>query len=86
MTTSTSGPALSRMLLDVGEVAEELAISRRSVQALVYSGALASVKIGRTRRVARVDLEDFVQRLRLENEDARPRLGVVGGTGGRTPS
>ena len=59
--------AIARLRLDADLGMSEDAISRRSVQALIFEGRLPSVKIGRARRVARVDLETFVQRLR-ENE------------------
>lgn len=67
---------MSRLLLDLDETAETLSISRRSVQQLIYKGELASVAIGRSRRVAVEDLEAYVNRLRAE-ADTRQELRVV---------
>ena len=53
-----------RLLVDLGEAAKALSISRRSVQELVYRRVLASVRVGRCRRIAVQDLEDYVLRLR----------------------
>ena len=65
----------SPLLVDVDEAAALLSLSRRSVQQLMYSGALPSVKVGRSRRVAAVDLEAFVAHLRQDGD--RPELRVV---------
>jgi excisionase family DNA binding protein len=62
-------------LVGLDEAAEQLAISRRSVQQLIYRGELPSVLIGRSRRIAVEDLEAYVQRLRTESD--HPRLSVV---------
>ncbi len=52
-------------MLKVGEVCERLALSRSEVYELLASGELPSVKLGRARRVADNDLEDYINRLRL---------------------
>jgi excisionase family DNA binding protein len=57
-----------RLLLDLPQVAEALSLSLRSVQGLIYAGKLASVTVGRSRRVAAADLADFVQMLRVQNK------------------
>jgi excisionase family DNA binding protein len=61
---------MSRLLLDVNEAAQELSVSRRTVQGLIYDGALASVTVGRCRRIAVVDLEAYVHELRSGGSDA----------------
>lgn len=43
------------------EAAEELRLSRMSVHRLIRSGELVSFKVGRSRRIARNDLERFVE-------------------------
>ncbi len=52
------------LLVDLNEAAKRLALSRRNVQELVSRRSIPSVKIGRCRRVAVVDLERFVEALR----------------------
>ena len=50
-----------RLLLRVGEVSQALGLSRGAVYALILDGSLPSMKIGRSRRVAKADLEAWVQ-------------------------
>jgi excisionase family DNA binding protein len=64
MATAREGRPDGRLLLDLPEVATSLSLSLRSVQALVYSGQLRSVTLGRSRRVVKADLEAFVEDLR----------------------
>ncbi len=52
-------------LLKVTEVCERLALSRSEVYELLASGELPSVKLGRARRIADDDLEEYIRRLRL---------------------
>jgi excisionase family DNA binding protein len=52
------------LLLTVHDVARELAIGRTRVFALIASGELESVKVGRSRRVPAAALERFVDQLR----------------------
>jgi excisionase family DNA binding protein len=61
------GAAPTRLLLGLDEAALQLGISRRTVQSLIYSGELPSVRIARRRLVAAVDLEEYVGRLRDES-------------------
>ena len=72
------------LLLTEDEAATTLAVSKRTLQSLIYSGVLPSVKIGRSRRVAAADLELYVGRLRDESENDREawQPAVVGGSGG----
>jgi excisionase family DNA binding protein len=53
-----------RLLLPLPEAGARLELSRATVQRLVTDGTLPSVKIGRSRRIAVVDLEAFVSALR----------------------
>lgn len=52
------------LLVGLDEAARMLALSRRTLQGLVYSGDLPSIKVGRSRRIAVADLEAFVNQLR----------------------
>jgi excisionase family DNA binding protein len=64
------------LLVSLDEAARRLAMSRRSVQNLTYSGALPALAIGRSRRIAVADLERFVEQLR---QDTSQPLAVVDG-------
>jgi excisionase family DNA binding protein len=66
------------LLVTLDEAGRRLSLCRRSVQQLVYDGALPSVKVGRSRRIALVDLNAYVDSLRQEN-DREGRLTVVEG-------
>jgi excisionase family DNA binding protein len=56
----------ARLLVDVAEAAKRLSVSKRTVQSLVFSGQLASVKVGRCRRIPVSELTAYVERLRDE--------------------
>ena len=58
---------LKPLLLTVDEAARLLRMSRSFVYNLVMSGEIASIKLGRSRRVPAVELERFVSE-RLEAE------------------
>jgi len=60
-----------KLLLRVGEVSEALGLSRGAVYALILDGSIPSVKIGRSRRVAKADLEAWVQE-KLSHDAATP--------------
>lgn len=47
-------------LLTIGETIEVLRVGRTTVNQLLWSGALPSIKIGRRRIVRRRDLEEFL--------------------------
>jgi excisionase family DNA binding protein len=51
------------MLLKVEETALELRIARRRVYELIRDGTLPSVKIGKSRRISRAALEEYVRQL-----------------------
>ena len=57
---------MNKLLLTVEQAEEATEISRSKLYVYMASGVLRSVKIGRSRRIARVDLEAFVERLRNE--------------------
>lgn len=52
-----------RVLLTAEEAAERLAVGRTAVYALLKSGQLESVRIGRLRRIPAEAVENYVQRL-----------------------
>jgi excisionase family DNA binding protein len=57
-----------RLLLTVEEAARRLNIGRTTMYALVSSGAVESVTIGRLRRVPSECLDNFVAALRSTNQ------------------
>lgn len=52
-----------KLLLTVGEVAERLSVGKNRVYELMYSGQLFSVKLGGSRRIPAVSLEEFMEEL-----------------------
>ena len=61
---------METVLLKIPEVMERLAVGRSKVYDLISSGALRSVKVGRSRRVPSDELERFVAEL----DDTRPDI------------
>ena len=66
----TSGYATARaaatpetMLLRPEEAARELRIARRRIFDMIRDGTLPSVKIGKSRRISRAALEEYVAKL-----------------------
>lgn len=59
-----------RLVLTVEEAAERLGIGRTFMYALVKSGAVESVRIGRLRRVPADALSEFVESLRVKQRGA----------------
>lgn len=53
----------STMLLTVEDAARELRIARRRIYVMIREGTLPSVKIGKSRRISRQALEEYVARL-----------------------
>lgn len=51
------------LLLTIDEAARLLSVSKRTAETLIARGNLASVRVGRCRRVARVAVESFVAEL-----------------------
>lgn len=60
---------MSRILYPTDEVAQQLGVGMTTAKALIKSGALRSVKIGRSRRVPADALREYVQRLDTEQND-----------------
>jgi excisionase family DNA binding protein len=58
---------LSPLLLSVTQAAEALAIGRTKIHELLATGALESVKLGRSRKIPVAALEEYVARLREES-------------------
>lgn len=56
-------------LMRVPEVARFLGLSRSKVYGLMESGDLGYVKIGKSRRVTRVELLRLIERHRVPNRD-----------------
>jgi excisionase family DNA binding protein len=56
-------PADSRLLLTPEHAAAKLDVGRTTIYALMASGELQSVKIGRSRRVPASSLDEYVGRL-----------------------
>lgn len=50
--------------LTINDAAKQLSVSRVTVYALIERGLLASLKIGRCRRILQTDLDDYLQRCR----------------------
>lgn len=70
--TPLSPPSTAALLLRGEDVCDLLNLSRATVQRLLASGVLPSVKVGRARRVVYTDLEKFVGDL------AEGRLSIDG--------
>lgn len=67
----------TRILYPTDEVAEQLGVGMTTAKALIASGELRSIKIGRSRRVPAEALHEYVRRL-----DAQQN----GGAGAATPT
>jgi excisionase family DNA binding protein len=61
----------NKVLLTVEEVADRLSLGRSKVYELIASGAIQSVTIGRSRRVAATAVEAFVLALRARDDEER---------------
>lgn len=61
--TPTGQPLLPRRMLTVEQAAEALGIGRTTMFALIKSGAVHSVLIGRLRRVPADELDAYTARL-----------------------
>ena len=53
----------TKLLLTVREAADVLGISRTAIYLLLQRGEIPSVKIGRSRRITRQEIERYVSRL-----------------------
>jgi len=66
MTETPVVPQSEKLLLTVEEAAALLSLGRTSVFGLIKSGALRSVRIGRSRRVPREAVRDYAASLVAE--------------------
>ena len=57
---------MDKQLLTVGEAAVSMGIGRSLIYAKVMSGELASIRIGRSRRVPVAAITAFIERLEAE--------------------
>ncbi|MFD4832610.1 helix-turn-helix domain-containing protein [Streptomyces uncialis] len=57
---STTAPTVDRLLYKPEEAAEALAVGRSTVYELMAAGVLRYIKLGRSRRIRRSDLETYV--------------------------
>ncbi|WP_406322142.1 helix-turn-helix domain-containing protein [Streptomyces sp. NBC_01637] len=62
MSTAIAAP-VERLLYKPEEAAEALAIGRSTVYELMAEGSLRYIKLGRTRRIRRADIEAYVESL-----------------------
>jgi excisionase family DNA binding protein len=73
----------SRLLLTRQEAADALAISLRALDRLLGGGDLRSVRIGRSVRLDRRDLAEFLAARRdVDQDDHDPRISRVAGKAG----
>lgn len=63
-------PKSQPMLLTVEQTAAELQIARRRIFDMIAAGTLPSVKIGKSRRITRTALEDYVKGLETGQQPA----------------
>ena len=63
--------SMSRVLYSVEEAASALSVGRTSLYALIDSGQLERVKIGRRSLVPADSIAAYVERLRARDEDER---------------
>ncbi len=68
------------MLLTSSQVAEQLAVSVRTVERLVERGELVATRVGRSLRFTEADVAAFVERAR------EPRLREVGASARSRPA
>jgi excisionase family DNA binding protein len=64
--TERPAPGPARTLLTVEQAAEQLSIGRTTVYALIKSGEITSVHVGRLRRVPADALDAYVRRLEAQ--------------------
>jgi excisionase family DNA binding protein len=58
----------TKKLLSAEELAQELGVGRTTAYALLWSGQIPSMKIGRLRKIRREDVEAFIE-ARMENSE-----------------
>lgn len=70
MAHSDNDPA-PRELLTVEAAADRLAVSRTTMFALLKSGAIESVQLGRLRRIPATAIDEYIERASSPGADAR---------------
>lgn len=80
---TTSPAARERLLYSAEEAADLLGIGRTFMFALLASGEISSLKIGKRRKVTRDALDEFILRLQSEQrpacQESAPRgTGILG--------
>ena len=80
---------VTKRLLSADELARELGVGRTTAYALLWSGQIPSMKVGRLRKVRREDAEAFIQ-ARMERSGmarilgrSRHRIGTIGSSATR---
>ncbi|WP_460664790.1 helix-turn-helix domain-containing protein [Kribbella swartbergensis] len=68
--STSEGVSVAPLLLTVEQAAQRLGIGRTSLYALVKSGEIESVPLGRLRRIPAECLDEYVARLRSQNRTA----------------
>lgn len=58
-----NSPPADPLLLTVSQIAECLAVGETTVNKLIYSGELESVKVGRCRRVTKDALQRYIGKI-----------------------
>jgi excisionase family DNA binding protein len=61
---SQQAPAVEPLLITMEEAARRLSVGRTLIYQQVRRGNLPSIRVGRCRRIALVDLERYVEQLR----------------------
>jgi excisionase family DNA binding protein len=61
---------MSTLLLTPEQAAAELQIARRRIFEMIADGTLPSVKIGKSRRITRTALEDYVKGMETRQQPA----------------
>lgn len=69
MSTVPNLPIASKVLLTVEEAAARLNLGRTSMFALIKNGHIASVRIGRARRIPAAEVDAYAARLVAEQCD-----------------
>jgi excisionase family DNA binding protein len=73
----TSPPGqMCRLLVTVDEAADALCVSRATIYKMLDDGRLPSLRLGRSRRIRRGDLEDFVARLDPVRRGGSEKVGT----------
>lgn len=73
--SATAPPATGQPLLTVLDLAARLKVSRTTAQQLMYSGAIASLKIQRSRRVSEEALAEYLARVSSGTPTIKKKAG-----------